>query len=168
MTLLVALYVVVVWAMYRFGPYADLSALTGGPLLEERFDWGTPEARAALAALGEVGLEAYRRFQAADVLGAAFASLVLITVIQWGVGRVAGSESRWHDLAIVPLAGCAAELVENTALFTLTFTFPDLPGGLVAVAAWATKTKFVLGIAAFVTAGGAVLVGWWNLWLTRP
>lgn len=165
--LLVVLYLVMVWATFRFGPYAELAASDAVPLLEETFRWSVPEGRAWVSALGDATLEPYRRFQAVDLLGAGFASLVLITVVQWGVGRVAGRESRWHDLALVPLAVCAVELVENATLFTVTFLPADSMGGLLSVASWATAAKFVLGAAAFAVAGGAVLVGWWNLWITR-
>lgn len=164
--LLVALYVAMVWGMFRLGPYAELAASGRTPLLEETFRWTAAEGAAWIGSLGEV-IEPYRRFQAVDLLGAAFASLVLITVIQWGVGRVRGEESGWHDLALVPLAVCAAELVENASLFTATFFPPDTVGGILSVGLWATRVKFVLGAASFLIAGGAVLAGWWNLWITR-
>lgn len=166
MALLVAAYFAIVWLSFEHGPYATLAERVGS-LPEETFGWGQPGLEASLRTLGETGREVYWQFQIVDFLAAGFAAIVLMAVIQWGAHRFGGETSALHHLSALPLLLFLAELTENVGLVFLSVSWPDLPDAAVALASWATRAKFVLGVTTFVAAGVSTLAGWWALWITR-
>lgn len=162
-SLLIAGWAVVSAGAHRFGPYPRI-AEAAGSLPEQSFGWSAERLAVLLARLGPEGRELYLRFQAIDILVVGLTTIMLVAVIQWGVGQVDGAESEWHNLALVPLAACALELVENTTLFALGFLHPSLSGTLVGIGSFATRAKFVIGGAAALIAVVAVLYAWWTMW----
>ncbi|MDX1624031.1 MAG: hypothetical protein R3199_08615 [Gemmatimonadota bacterium] len=165
--LLTAIWVFVSAAALRLGPYPELAELTGGRFLEATFGWGPRLASDLLASLGSEGREVYLQYQVVDLLVAGFTALLLVTVVQWAVGRVAGSESEWHNLALLPLAALALELVENVSLFVLAFFHPSVPGLFVSLGSWATRGKLLVGTVAVLAVVAAVVVAWGRMWEER-
>ncbi|MBC7291256.1 MAG: hypothetical protein H5T83_07970 [Actinotalea sp.] len=74
-------------------------------------------------------------------------------------------DGRYRWLWVPPLAFAALDVVENVLLGVATAAYPDVPGGLVAVASPLTQVKLVTFLATMVVlllSAGTVVVRWWR------
>lgn len=161
----VVLLVMAGWLVFSFtfftrSPYRSLVERAGGQLAEQRFGYGTDSVREQLDALGEDGRAAYRRFQLMDHANALATAAAFTVALAYVLTRLTRARSPVRHLVWFPALMAAAELTENSLLFSLAGRYPDLSDGLVGAASFATRVKFVTGPPVmFATAIAIVVLG---------
>lgn len=153
----------VVWivasaALFRFGPYAELSAAAGGVLPEEQFAFSASSARDCLERLGEVGRMRYVTFQVMDSFNAILTAAAFTALLGFVIQRGFPDNSKLLGVALLPAGVLGAELLENILLGHMAFSFPDSMAAVSAFASVATSTKLALGFGCIAAVLGSAIV----------
>ncbi len=143
--------------VYR-DPWPALHVVSGGrPLLEERFAWDGLAAREVLGALGEVGREAYLRFQFVDAFLALLAALALTNAIGFAAVRLFRVHHPLQWIAALPITLATIDLLEDAAIAALAIRFPGDPGWIARMGGFMTSAKLVLTPLTLVVAALALV-----------
>ncbi|WP_086846526.1 hypothetical protein [Amycolatopsis kentuckyensis] len=132
---------------------AYVKHISGLPVLDTRFAFRADQGAAALKALGEVGRRHHAYFQIADI---GFV-LVYVVVLPGGLFALSGSAI----VAMVPVLGAVADLVEDSGILLALHKFPApaRPALMVAGAAGVVKhICFWTSLIAVVAGVGFVLI----------
>jgi len=131
------------FALFRFGPYAQVSSLAG-PLPEEAVS-SRADLHGFLQELGAGGRELYATFQVWDFLNPLLLGFVSVALVGWLLGRSRLVQGRTVAAAI-PFTAPVADATENVVLLLTIAAFPSDPwvGALFPVV---TSVKF-LGLVA--------------------
>ncbi len=158
------------WAVMFFGPLAHLTHLGGGltPFDIRSKGYSYLEARAFLEAMGEEG----RRYYASPelVIDTFYPPLYSVSrgLALWWLtmpGRVRDAPLPLkvrYALIAVPILMASLDLVENSCIAVMLWTWPELSDGLVEVSSLATRVKILAGVLTEVLMGVLAV-----LWLMR-
>ena len=149
-----------------FGPLAHLAALANGAApFDIRPGGYSYDARAFLSAIDVQG-RSYYAFPELTIdmvyppLYAVSRGLALWWLTMPGRVRAAPLPRSWrYGLVAVPVVMAALDLVENSCIVVMLWTWPDLTPGLVHVSSAATRAKIILGAATELSM--AVLAIFW-------
>lgn len=144
------------WALVFTSVIVTLGQLmlhTGGVgILDFAFAYSPADVADTFDAYGPEGFVLYRRIQLLDVLNPALYGLFLAGVLWRAAGR---ASVRW--CAVLPLLAAALDYAENTTLYALSTSYPDIAVSLVRVSSAIGVTKHLsIGFAM----AGAMAVAW--------
>jgi hypothetical protein len=130
-------------ALFRFGPYAQVSAVAGS--LPEETISGRSDLYAFLQELDAGGRELYATFQVWDFLNPLLVGFFSVAMVGWLLGRSRVVRGR-AVVVSVPFVGPVADAIENVVLLLAVSAFPVDPW-VGALFPFVTSLKF-LGLAA--------------------
>jgi hypothetical protein len=158
------------WAVMLFGTLAELSRLAHGanPLDIRPMGYSYDQAHAFLEAIGARGRAYYLNPEL--VIDTLYPPLYAISrglALWWltmpGRVREAPLPVRLrYGLIAIPVAMASLDLIENTCIAIMLWTWPDLSHALVFAASLATRTKIALGVLTEIAMGALAA-----LWLLR-
>ena len=120
--------------------------LTGGVgILDLEWHYTADAAYRILSGQGEAGRAFYWRILwTVDVVIPITVSLWLAIMITLGLRRVAAPDSRWRHLNLLPLAAGVADVLENTAIAIMLWSYPQRLDLLATIAGYVTTAKHLL------------------------
>jgi hypothetical protein len=158
------------WAVMFFGPLAHLSRLASGltPFDIRSRGYSYAEARAFIEAVGEQGRAYYASPEL--VIDTFYPPLYAVSrgLALWWLtmpGRVRQAPLPLkvrYVLVAVPILVASLDLVENSCIAVMLWTWPDLSHGLVEVSSLATQVKIIAGVLTEVLMGVLAVI-----WLMR-
>lgn len=149
-------------AVFALGPYAELTRLSGGPLLEETFGYTAGDVAARLHQLGGRGRVSYQQFQVLDAGNALLMAIALALALRFATTRLTGPGNVLRGIVIMPVLAAGGELVENWMLLGAIQDYPA-DSALALHVGMVTLTKLVLGFGSLllVVLSFAALAGRW-------
>jgi len=112
-------------ALFRFGPYLKLKALTGGVVFPEEEITQPEGLHRFLTEAGEAGRALYMQSQLWDVLNATLIGLFAVVLVGWVVGCSTEAPTR-SFLLMIPLLAPIADFFENGVIAASVTVFPGV------------------------------------------